>query len=519
MNRLNSNPEKQLSLNDYFEILLRRKWWLMIPVIVSIGIGVALVFYLPKFYRSSTLILVEGQKVPEDYVKSSVSGSIEDRLATIRQQILSRSLLQQVITDLGLYKKELSQFSSEEVLEKMRKNIEIKTDSTRKTIDAFTISFEGRDPKTVMEVTNKLATVYIEENLKSREQLVQGTTDFLQKELENLKVSLDRQEQNISDHKKRFMGSLPEQLDANLRSLDRYQMELQTISTSLMVAEEKRKSLEVKISGLEGRLKESGVQGVPDENAATNTSANPIDEDLSTLAKMKKNLETLRQEYTDAYPDIVILKRKIKELDDSVSHKLSVQKQQERSRPKNRSRETLDSSLYSGKGGNTEYQRQMEDLNNEILTLKDREESVNRNILQLEKAVEQTPMREQQMEGILRDYENTKKAYQALLDKKLNADLSENLEKRQKGEQFRIVDPAIKAEKPFKPEPAKLIMICLGAGLGIGVGLVLLIEAVDTSFKKPEEIEVELGLPVLVVVPQFESKKKIYSVYELKNKK
>ncbi|HXN05955.1 MAG TPA: Wzz/FepE/Etk N-terminal domain-containing protein, partial [Nitrospiria bacterium] len=467
-NALFNKKEKQASPMEYVDIIWRRKWWLAVPVLVSLVVAAVLIRYLPKTYRSSTLIIVEAQKVPEDYVKSAVSGTIEDRLATIRQQILSRSLLQKMINELGLYKEELKSGSTEEVLEGMRKNIEIKTDSGKKSVDAFTISFEGNNPKTVMEVTNKLASLYIEENLRVREQLVEGTTDFLQKELQTLKTSLDKQEDLISQHKKKFMGSLPQQLDSNLRSLDRYQMELQTLSTSLMVAEEKKLALEGRARG------ETASHDSEDTSAGKGNGAKggePGINEYASLAQMKETLENLKMEYTDEYPDVITLKRKIKELEASLSrrNKVAAESDKDRTKEKGKGKKEL---LAQEAGLGPGAQRQLEELNLEINSLKEREQTVTSNIRRLEKMVDQTPVREQEVEVLLRDYENTKKGYQSLLDKKLNAELSENLEKRQKGEQFRILDPANLPQRPSKPDEIRLFGLCLGTGFAGGLGLV-----------------------------------------------
>ncbi|MHB8481179.1 MAG: GumC family protein [Nitrospiria bacterium] len=496
MNTTSLKQEKQLSLQDYLEIAWRRKWWLIIPVLISAAVAIFLLSYLPKTYRSSTLILVEAQKVPEDYVKSAVSGTIEDRLATIRQQILSRSLLQKIIDEFGLYKKESGKVVDEELLDSMRKSIEIKTDGTRKTVDAFTISFEGQDPKTVMGVTNKLASLYIEENLKVREQLVEGTTDFLEKELLPLKASLDQQEKLISEQKRKYMGALPQQLDANLRSLDRYQMELQTISTSLQVAEDKKNALEEKMKANPMMTDETKTSGTPQGSGLDN---------YESLAQMKNTLEVLRREYTDAYPDIINLKRKIKGVEETLSLNQAKIAGQEKVQPAEKRNEPV---LPPAMDDHFEFSTRFQQISTEIRALKERQAVVTKNIRQLEKDVEQTPLREQEMEVLSRDYENTKKAYQTLLDKKLNAELSGNLEKRQKGEQFRILDYANLPDKPFKPDRNRLIGLCLGSGLGVGLGMVLLMEFLNTSFKKPEEIEQELGLNVLVGVPLLNIEKK-----------
>lgn len=487
MNFSSQTPDTNALIEDYLNILWRRKWWLIVPVVISLGVAVFLYKYLPKSYISSTLILVEPQKVPSEVVKSSVSGTMEERLVTIKQQILSRSLLQKIIDQYGLYKKEAKNLGNEQIIDLMRQNITIQTIGSHNTIDSFNISYEGDVPKTVMEVTNKLASLYIEENLKARQELVEGTTDFLEVELQRLKESLDKQEQRISDHKRKHMGSLPQQLDSNLRSLDRYQMELQTITTSLKFEEDKKSILEKRAE----EAKNSPVEGMDAQ-----TERGPINPDSTNLDQMKKRLEILRMDYTDAYPDVIILKRKIKEVEETLPKKGSAEgKAKEKGAP----------DIHVAHGSDT--QNQLYDTHKEIQSLRDRQQAVSKKVQQLEKEVEVTPLREQEMGVLIRDYEDTKKAYQALLEKKLNAKLSENLEKRQKGEQFRILDLANLPEKPSKPNLVRLFAMCLGAGFGTGAGLIFLVETMDTSFKKPEEVEEELGLIVLAEIPNLTVKK------------
>ena len=466
--KVSSKHETKEILQDYLEIVWRRKWWIILPVLISIGVGAALYQVLPKSYLSSTLILVEPQKVPSDYVKPSISGTIEDRLTTIRQQILSRSLLNKIITEFGLYKKESQTLSSEEVLELMRKQIDIKTVGGR-NIDAFTISFEGEDPKIVMNVTNKLASLYIEENLKVREELIEGTTDFLEAELERLKESLDKQEKLISDFKFKNRGSLPQQLDTNLRSLDRYQLELQTNTESIRLAEDKK-------SALENKLDE--VRKSPIEIVEPQTDKIPENPNVSDLERMKKTLEIMRMDYTDSYPDVIVLKRKIKELEDSIGKQPGME-----DKPKIKG--TVNPNLVFSSNIN----KQLKDVTNELNLLIERRQEINLKIQKLEKEVEKTPTREQEMDSLVRDYGDTKNAYQALLEKKLSAKLSENLEKRQKGEQFRILDLANMPEKPSKPSIVGVFGMCLAGGFGIGFGLVFFIELFDASFKSRKKLK------------------------------
>jgi polysaccharide biosynthesis transport protein len=183
---------------EYITLFWREKIWIFIPLVCGIMISVALIFYLPKRYRSTTLILVEAQKIPQEYVQSPVSGTVEGRLSTIQQQILSRSLLHKIVEKLNLYEESSKKVASEAMIDQMRKNIEIKTVGTR-NVDAFSVSFQAENPVTAMNVANELASQFIEQNLKIREQMVEGTSEFLNNELGSLKETLERQENQIGN--------------------------------------------------------------------------------------------------------------------------------------------------------------------------------------------------------------------------------------------------------------------------------------------------------------------------------
>ena len=219
--------QRQLQIEDYIEIIFRRKWFIIIPFAVSI-IGVILaIYFVPRTYKSSTMILVEHQKVPESYVTSTVTVDITERLNTITQQVMSRTRLESVINEFGLYKEARDKRTNEELVELMRGNIEIDVKNEGKRgegVSSFSISYMGRDPETVMHVTSRLASLFIEENLKVREQQAEGTTEFLDNQLQSLKKSLESQESQIKSYKEQHMGELPSQLEANLRTLDRLQL-------------------------------------------------------------------------------------------------------------------------------------------------------------------------------------------------------------------------------------------------------------------------------------------------------
>lgn len=475
---------KTLTAHDYIEIAYRHRWWLVIPMVAGLAAAAVVAYMLPKSYQSSTLIFVDPQKVPEDYVKTTVTGSIEDRLSTIQQQLLSRTLLQRTIDEFHLYKGKSANATNEEIIDAMRKQITIDTVRGR-NVDAFTISFLGNDPTTTMNVTNRLASLFIEENLKIREQLVEGTTDFLNTERKQLKDKLESLEQGISNYKQRYMGSLPGQLDANLRTLDRLQLKLQSLNTSLREAEQRRMLLT--------QLQTEGSE-IPASIATGPTLHDPR---VDQLLALQHRLNELQAEYTDSYPDIAITKEKIARLEAEL----------QTGAPSSRDNNAQDGA--ASRRPPVRPANRTVSIDQEILQLQtDKQEALDQ-IKEYEKRVEETPRREQELASLMRDYDNTKNSYDALSSKAENATISENLEKRQKGEQFRILDPANLPEKPVKPNIPAVLAVGLMMGAGFGVALVFVRESLNTSIKKVSELEEEYGLPVLGVIPRTDALGKI----------
>lgn len=476
---------QQIQIEDYIEIILRRKWFIIIPFILSIIGIISTLTSIPPMYKSTTLILVEPQKVPESYVKPTITIDIGERVNTISQQVMSRTRLESIIKEFNLYPMEKKRLTPEEIVELMRNNIEIgiKEDARRKDLSSFTISYSGNNPETVRNVTSRLASLYIEENLKVREQQAEGTTEFLDGQLQGLKSGLETQEAQNKAFKEQFMGELPSQLETNLRTLDRLQLALQTTNDSLRGAEERKIIIEKQLTDI-------------DPNAIVNTGAGgTVDPLRSRLATLQTELTQLSAIYTDKYPDIIRLKNEISD----------IEKELQVGKPKEKDHETKSKTQVVR--GNTLYNilsNQLMDINSEIKNLKNKQKDITKDITIFQGRVERTPTRELQMSALIRDYENTRLNYQNLLNKKLDAQLSENLEKRQKGEQFKILDPANLPSKPFNSDVKKVVFIGSALGLGIGFGLVFLLEYIDGSFRKPEDVYATLGLPVLTSIPKLE---------------
>lgn len=522
-----TNQDLLQLVRDYVGMAWRQKIWIILPLIGGILIAFLLIMKLPKIYRSTTLILVEAQKVPEEYVKSAVSGTVEGRLSTIQQQIMSRSLLEKIINKFGLYPENSQKVITEEVIGRMRNNIEVKTTFARNNdIEAFSLSFQGKDPVMVMNVTNELASLFIEENLKIREQLVEGTTEFLDNELKNLKETLEQQETRIGEFKRTNMGQLPQQLEANLRSLDRIQSDLLATQLAKRSAQDRKLVLEKTIELTRQRIEKAATQEGVDDHALLESGIMPPSTErppsplMLKLIQKKSDLANLQTEYKENYPDIIMLKREIQELEDqaaltelSEAGTLPAGLREPGESNQGRAPVRVPAGFELERAHIVEIQRQIQSIDVELNTLKEREQGLQKQIQLYERRVESVPAREQELAVLERDYENTKKNYEALLDKKLNAKIAENLEKRQKGEQFRILDPANLPEKPFKPVPLQIGLIGLAGGLGVGVSLAFIREKLDSSIRKPEEVERITSVPVLASIPDFDEELMVTEKY------
>jgi polysaccharide chain length determinant protein (PEP-CTERM system associated) len=501
------NPEKSFNIHDYIEIFLRRLWYIIIPFVVILSGAVIYAMTSPKIYRASTLVLVTPQKVPEALIRPTVTSKIEDRLQSISQEIMSRTRLEQVISELKLFTEERKSLSREEVVELMRKNIQVELKGKE---GFFNISYTGKDPRTITTVTNKLASLFIEENLKLREQQAQGTSDFLSVELNATKMKLDEQEKAITNFRRRYFGELPEQRDANLKVLEQLQLLYQRIGESMRSAQDRKLVIQKQLSDTELLLASS-----PNIKDSSGFPLNPLrDPQEVQLEQLKNQLADLQTKYTEKHPDILVVKRRIAEMEAKIDKEKSEKKTGEKivstelPAPKEESKKEK----KDGKSElrlNPRYKEMESQLiatELEIERLKEEEGKVKAQINIYRGRIENTPIREQEMTVISRDYLNTKENYQTLLKKSQEAQQAENLERRQKGEQFKVIDPARIPEKPFKPDIPKILLFGLLLGMGSGFGLAFFREQMDRSFRDAEDLEATLGLKVITNIPKIEKK-------------
>lgn len=459
----------------------RRKWLALIVFAAPFSAVLGVVTYLPNTYQSSARVVVERQQVPETFVQPTVTSELENRLRTISEEVISRSRLQDLITRFGLYPELKGRVPQEAIIERVRRDIRplkleagegIGRGMWRPATIAFTITFQGRDPQTVALVTNALASFYMEENLKVRERLTTGTAQFLKVQVEETKKRLDEQERRVSEFKRRYIGELPQQMTANLAMLERLNTQLSLNNTSLIRAIERRDALAKQLAEVDPSTPTEG----PD--AAS-----------TRLARLRQELTTLTARFTDKYPEVIRVKTEIAKLE----RQLAEPKPEERSRP--------EPSAPAG----PQVLRLRQLLNEqeaEIRVLKTEEKNLRTALETYQRRIENAPRREQEFQEVERDYDATKDLYRSLSKRHEEAQLAESLEQSQKGEQFRILDPAIPSHEPAAPKRSQLMMVGLVLSLGLALGAVVLAEQLDTSFHAVDDLRAFSPVPILVTIPR-----------------
>lgn len=482
-----------LSVSDYLDVIQRKKWMILGIVLSALAVGAAICVISPKSYRSSTLITVENQRMPEGYVRGVLTNPAQDRLATIQQLVLSRAILGRVIEEFKLYGENQDVGS---VLESMRKRVVITT--TRE--HAFMLSFSHQDPSVAQRATARLADLFIEQNLKTREQLVNEASEFLQGELATAQRELEIKEKSISEFKLDHMGELPGQMEANLRALDRLQAEMTATSETVSRLNERLGQADKAIKEYEA----GDMSVVAPTAPGIQPPPRPVDVRLARIKELERNLANLRASYKDTYPDIVHLKQEIAKLkaipvdDEEAKPSRDEQPANGKALEKTADKKVLDP-YYR------ELLRQRNEIRAELQSMKERQDRIGKEVRLHSVRVERTPMREQQLTSLMRDYDNMQRNYQALLERRLNARMAENLEKRQKGEQFHIIDPAHLPSFPESPDVMKIMLLALMGGCGLGFGTAITLETMRSGFRHGEEVERLLGIPILAEVPAFQT--------------
>lgn len=479
-------PGRQYSPEEILRLLWCRKWTIagVLGLVTAVAIGAAL--RLPNTYRSETLILVVPQRVPESYVRSSITMRIEDRLRSIREQILTRTRLEQVITDFDLYPDLRATVPMEQLVQRMLPNIEV--DPIRD--DAFKVAFVADTPRTAMIVADRLASMFIDENSRDREMIAQGTNQFLESQLDDARKRLSENEKRLEDFRERYSGELPSQLETNLQVIRNTQSQIQALNESIDRDRDRRLNLDKSASDALGGI------GAPGTGA---DSGGALVRAVDQLELARTELKSLELRLKANHPDIAAKKRAIAELERRTRDEISV-KADTATAPTPATTPDLirQARVRQGQADIAKIDKQIAQKEAEIEKLK----AV---LVDYQRRVDSVPAHESELTALMRDYESVQKIYTSLLARKEDSKISANLERQQVGEQFKVLDPARLPVRPHTPNRPAIAGMGLAAGLVLGLTLAGFLEYRDTTLRSEDEIVKMLSLPVVAAIPMLTS--------------
>ncbi len=491
-------PGKTYKPEDYLEILWRRKWVGIIPFIVAaMGTFVGSQL-LPNQFRSEARVMVVPQQVPENYVQTTVTATVEDRLQSIAALIQSRTRLEQLVQRFDLYKEEREQMIMEDVVTLMRANIGLSVERPRNRRDDpgfFTVSFLSPDPRAAMQVTEALATAFINENVTGRTTQADQTNQFLQAQLDEARRNLVDHEQKLEAFRRTYSGQLPTQVQSNLSVMQGTQVQLQAIRDTINRDGDRQLVLQRMLADAVA-LDEATSQATMAANPTAVSASAPAAEQL---AAARTALAALQLRLKPEHPDVRRMERTITELEakaeqEALRAPLSAQDGSTTVRP-------LNSNSINQQQRLSGMRAELESLERRIATSRTEEARLNAMLEQYRARIEVAPTREAEMTDLMRDYQTLQDNYQSLLNRSQESRIAADLERRQIGEQFRVVDPARLPIRPFSPDRLRINLMGSFAGLALGIALIGLLEYRDTSLRTDDDVVMSLALPVLAVIP------------------
>ena len=486
---------------EFLDILRRRKWVILFSVLL-IHIGSAVYCVLaPDLYQSTMKLLLIPPTVSEGVVRSNVNVGSRERLSILQQEILSRDRILQVINEMGLFKGRGNVAEEEKWVSVVRSRIKSDLGSN----NTFTLSFYHEDPKVAMMVASRLGSFFIEENIRSREATGKETSKFLGDQVQETRNRLEAQEEKLKRYKLQFGGELPQQEQANLNRLQRLQDQIKNNSDGIARLADRKVFLEAQISNIERNIRGPDNKD-PLETVGSGDQASPNDL-LSELDMRKKKLEELSKKYTSLYPTVVQARWEVEQLE----ARIATMRRAARKAREDSARGTANPLISKSKpdleptngdiGEIGRLRGQVAGIDLEIVALKRESANAVRTIDQIQRKVERVPQREQEIIALSRDYDNIKRSYEELLKKKLDSQISQKLEEKQKGEQFQVLESANLPAQSFKPNRPMVLGLALLASLAIGVGGAFGFEMLDSTLRGSREFKDYFDMPILACLP------------------
>jgi succinoglycan biosynthesis transport protein ExoP len=491
------------SLDEYWGIITRRRWCILLPAFACWVIAWAGSWVVPSTFQSEALILVEQQKVPEQYVVPNVTVNLQDRLQSMTEQILSRTRLQATINRFHLYgtRRRWDFTQAADPVDQMRKDIKIdlvEAPDRPGQLAAFKIRYSASSPQLAQQVNSELTTLFIDENLETQQQLSESTTAFLESQLADASTKLQEQEAKVRAFKASHFGDLPSQLETNVQILAGLQNQLQSTQRDLDGANQQKlylESLQQEYQSIEASL---------GNESTTATTPDTFNKDLSDL---RRQLEEARSQYTDDYPDVVQLK-------DKISKMQKLKKDVDSEVATNPKATTPTSGVDPGSAAEVEHgtpspmmqiQSQLKANRLEIENYQQQMDKIQAQIADYRARLNLTPATEQELADISRGYEESKANYDSLLQKQNQSQLATSLEERQQGEQFRVLDPPSLPDRPSSPNHLLFSLAGLLVGLAVGTVLTAFLEIANVRVRQEKDLEEVVPLKVLIGIPHLDA--------------
>lgn len=478
---------KQLQqLRKVVDVADRRKALIISCILIGIAVGLVVYLKQPKVYTSTCLLTYEKQKINPNTMSPDEKGRIDDVVSTLTQIVTSRSSLEKIINDLGLYKKEREKLPMEDVLAIMRLNVSV---VPSREGDTFRVSFSGGNPQEVVRTTNSLSARFIEENVKYREERATETSTYTKDELAMVKETLDTKEAVMRDYKLKYYNEMADQRATNTSRLISLQEQYQEKQNSIQDLERTRVLVRDQIA-LRKQVLESTM--VAAEQRLSADRPTPVEPSRARLDRLQAELRMLQGRYTEQHPIIKSLKKKIAVLEQELPAGAESGSVPETGELRNN--EPTDRTVF-------DLQAQLQSIAASVDKMNREKVEIQALIKQHEQWISTAPVREAEWSALTREHGELRRRYDFLVAQNLQAGSALNLERKQKGSQFKVVDSAQIPVKPIKPDFLKIMGIALMLGAGLGGGLALALETIDTSFRDPALLEEATGLEIICSVP------------------
>ena len=479
---------RKFEVDDYLAILKRRKWWIILPtILLTILAGVA-TFIIPAQYLSQTLVLIDQQKVPDEYVKPVVSSDLDSRLASMKEQILSRSRLTPIIERYNLYGNQ--HISIDDKVDIARKNIAINAIRSQIThaggLPGFFISFTANDPRTAQQVCGEITTMFVNQNLKSREDMTEGTTDFLKGQLADAKRSLDDQDAKLAAFQRQYVGKLPGEASPNVNMLTSLNTQLEAVNQDVSRLEQNKSYGESMLA----QVSPTSSSGVAAEVMVPNPQKDIKQAELTAL----QNQETdLLAHYTPDYPDVIAVKRRIAEATKTLASTPATI-------PANSPGLSGSSSARADSAAVLQLKAQLKAADMGLQAKRREQSMLQGQISMYQERISSSPLVEQQYKQLTRDYETAKQFYDDLLTKMNHSKVATALETQMQGEQFHVMDQPNLPESPIFPKRGIFFAGGFFGGLVLGCLLAAFLEYRDTSIRSDRDVWAFTKLPTLATI-------------------